>query len=119
MPSWRTTIAQGRSAKLRDLARSLDRHIVDEEARILRVLIEAYGRKGAAGAIKTMQQHRRVHELLTDLVASLANPGPIALDRASRLFRLLGRHMEAEEAHVFPMALRAEPTVRAAPHAPP
>lgn len=38
-------------------------HIVDEENVLLKLFIDAYGRKEADNAIKVFQQHRTMHKL--------------------------------------------------------
>ncbi len=93
---------------LRALGESLDRHIVDEEARVLKVLIDVHGREGASDAIKTMQQHRRVHQLVKDLADSLSTAPKAAPERRSELDRVLREHLEAEERRIFPWAVEAD-----------
>ncbi len=42
------------------LDEALRQHIVDEEATVLRVLLDAYGRDGGVDAIKVFKQHRPI-----------------------------------------------------------
>ena len=80
-------------------------HIADEEAQVLRLLIDAYGIEGADDAIKVFRQHRPIYDLM-DQVKKLASLSTeeLASDEA-RLKRLLDEHTFAEEARVFPRAL--------------
>ena len=101
---------------LRELREILDRHVVDEEARILKVLIDAHGREGARDAIRTMQQHRLVHKLVNDMQAK----APASIQEASRLHaelvRILEDHFKAEEDRIFPWALETYAKVGHATH---
>ncbi len=56
----------------------LRQHIIDEEARVLKLLLEAYGRQGAEEAIKVFQQHKRIHNAIEEM-RSLASTSPSLL----------------------------------------
>jgi len=90
---------------LRELKATLDRHVVDEEARVLKVLIGAHGRDGAADAIRTMQQHRRVHKLVDDMLSTLPRSAEDASKEHAELEALLDEHFRAEEERIFPWAI--------------
>ena len=92
-------------ASLRELKDTLDRHVVDEEARVLKVLIDAHGREGAGEAIRTMQQHRQVHKLVGEVIDSLPTSAEEAPRRLAALEALLDEHFKTEEGRIFPWAI--------------
>lgn len=102
-------------ASVRDLKDVLDRHVVDEEARILKVLIDARGREGAQDAIRTMQQHRSVHRLVNEMLNALPTSTEEASQKHAELVKILREHFEAEERRVFPAALEAHANPRHEP----
>lgn len=90
---------------LRELDDLFRQHIADEEAHVLRLLIEAYGVKGADEAIVVFRQHRPIHRLMLEVkkLASLS-PEELVMNEA-KLKSMLEEHTKAEEARVFPKAL--------------
>ncbi len=90
---------------LRELDSLFKQHIADEEAQVLRLLIDAYGVKGAEDAIIVFRQHRPIYDLMEEVkkLASLP-PGDLA-SREDELRRLLDEHTLAEETRVFPRAV--------------
>ena len=90
---------------LKELDDLFKQHIADEEAQVLRLLIDAYGVKGADDAIVIFRQHRPIHDLMEEIkkLASLSiEQLATSEDRLSRLFE---QHTLAEEGRVFPRAL--------------
>ncbi len=92
-------------AALRRLGTSLDRHVVNEEARVLKVLIDAHGRDGAGDAIRTMQQHRRIRKLVDELAVSLSSQAERAPSKLAELEKLVGERFKTEEGRIFPWAM--------------
>lgn len=92
-------------ASLREFGTSLDRHVVDEEARVLKVLIEVHGRDGAGEAIRTMQQHRRVVKLADELAHSLPLHPEQAPAKLAELEKLAEEQFRAEERRILPWAV--------------
>jgi hemerythrin-like domain-containing protein len=93
-----------------ELAREFDsssiQHIVDEENVLLKLFIDAYGRKGADEAIQVFHQHRTMHTL-ADAISKQALTSPESLGSMPLDFdRLVRSHFEAEEKHIFPWALK-------------
>ena len=87
------------------LDRLFRQHIADEEAQVLRLLIEAYGVKGADEAIVIFRQHRPIYQLMEEVKKlALLSPKELALNEAS-LRNMLEGHTQAEENRVFPKAL--------------
>jgi hemerythrin-like domain-containing protein len=97
---------------LGELDRLFRQHIADEEAQVLRLLIDAYGVKGADEAIMVFRQHRPIYRLIEEVrkLASLS-PKELVVNEAN-LKSLLIEHTEAEEARVFPKALSTFKRVR-------
>lgn len=80
-------------------------HIADEEAQVLRLLIDAYGLKGAEDAILVFRQHRPIYDLM-EQVKKLASISTEELaSNEDRLKRLFYEHTLAEESRVFPRAI--------------
>jgi hemerythrin-like domain-containing protein len=83
-------------------------HIVDEENVLLKLFIDAYGRKGADDAIKVFQQHRTMHKL-ADAISKHALTNPEDLGSMQSDFdKLVRSHFEAEEKRIFPWALKTQ-----------
>ncbi len=93
------------STTLKELDSLFKQHIADEEAQVLRLLIDAYGVKGAEDAIVVFRQHRPIYDLMEEVkkLASLP-PGELA-SKEDELRRLLDEHTLAEETRVFPRAV--------------
>jgi hemerythrin-like domain-containing protein len=93
------------SRVLRGLDRLFKQHIADEEAQVLRLLIDAYGVKGAEDAITVFRQHRPIYDLM-EQVKKLASLSPEELASSEdELKRLLDEHTLAEETRIFPRAV--------------
>jgi Arc/MetJ-type ribon-helix-helix transcriptional regulator len=90
---------------LRELDRLFLQHIADEEAQVLRMLIDAFGVRGADEAITVFRQHRPIYQLMEEVkkLPSLS-PEELAVNEA-RLRSLLEEHTKAEEDRVFPKAV--------------
>ncbi len=93
------------SEHLRELESIFKRHIEDEEAQVIRLLIGSLGRDGAAEEIKVFQQHRPIYALMKQVsrLSSLA-PQELEAEEAS-LRNLFDDHTAAEEGRAFPRAL--------------
>ncbi len=100
-------LAEGRERELAQAINEfkpyLDQHIIDEEATILKILLEAYGREEAESAIKVFQQHREIHQLITELTR--AERPEDREEKRERLKKMLEDHFAAEESRIFPWAL--------------
>ena len=99
-----------------ELAREFDnstvQHIVDEENVLLKLFIDAYGRKEADEAIKVSQQHRTMHKL-ADTISEKAMTSPEELgSMPSEFDKLVRSHFDAEEKRIFPWALQTHQGVR-------
>ncbi len=80
-------------------------HIADEEAQVLRLLIDAYGVEGAEDAIVVFRQHRPIYRLMeaAERFSSMSEEEVEA--NRTKLKDLLDEHTKAEEDKVFPWAV--------------
>ncbi len=93
----------------------LDQHIIDEEATVLKTLLDAYGREGAEHAIKVFQEHREIHQLISEMRSiALQSPERLA-EKRDRLRTVLERHFRAEEEEIFPWTLDTVRKMRKGP----
>ncbi|HYM40671.1 MAG TPA: hemerythrin domain-containing protein [Thermoplasmata archaeon] len=86
----------------------LRQHVIDEEAKVLKAIIDAYGREGARDAIEIAQVHREIRSSIEELdKLARRTPGMLGPEVA-KLRKLLEDHFEAEENRMFPQALKAQ-----------
>ena len=99
-----------------ELAREFDnstvQHIVDEENVLLKLFIDAYGRKGADDAIKVFQQHRTMHKLAETISEKAMNSPEELGSTPSEFDKLVRSHFDSEEKRIFPWALQAHQAIR-------
>lgn len=93
------------SRTLRELGLLFKQHIADEEAQVLRILIDAYGVEGAEDAIKVFRQHRPIYDLMEEVKKLSSLSVEELSSNEDRLRRLLEEHTLAEEERVFPRAV--------------
>jgi len=91
---------------LKELDQMFRQHIADEEAQVLRILLDAYGVEGSEEAIVVFRQHRPIYELVEEVKKLASLPvGELAGDEG-RLWRLFEDHTLAEESRIFPKAIQ-------------
>ncbi len=94
-------------ALLRKLKVTILRHAVEEEARVMRVIMEKE-KSDSASSVKVMQEHRWVSEFLERRLDKLPKESPDATRDEIKKFVLdLREHFREEEDIVFPLALKA------------
>ncbi len=93
---------------LKEMDRIFRQHIADEEAVVLKLLIDAYGVAGADDAIKVFRQHRPIYELLEKVKGLASLPVEELASSETSLRRLFDDHALAEETRVFPWALSTQ-----------
>ena len=89
------------------LCDALRQHIIDEEAKVLKVIIDAYGRERAGEAIRIAQRHRVVHRKIEEMEKLAARTPGMLGPRVVELRGLLEEHFKDEEERMFPLALEA------------
>lgn len=93
---------------LRDLGKSILRHAVEEEARILRVIMQK-AKDRSEQSIKVMQEHRQIIEFLDKTVSQLkAFSQEESVKKIKKFVDGSTKHFSEEEEIVFPIALKAD-----------
>ena len=94
---------------LSDLGKSILRHAVEEEARIMRVIMQK-AEDQSEQSIKVMQEHRQIIEFLDKTVSQLKNfPQEESAKKIKKFVEVSIKHFsEEEEEIVFPLALKAD-----------
>ncbi|MGB9729295.1 MAG: hemerythrin domain-containing protein [Thermoprotei archaeon] len=84
----------------------LNQHVIDEESRLLKILLDNYGREGSKEAIKVFQQHLKIHQLINDM-KTLANTSLESLNsKEIELNEIFIIHFEKEEKEIFPWVIK-------------
>jgi hemerythrin-like domain-containing protein len=91
--------------RIKPLKPNIDQHVIDEEAKVLKILLDAYGREKSARAIAVFQEHREIHQLIRKLQESIYLSSDKSREVMDALEDLTERHFEAEESWVFPWIL--------------
>lgn len=93
------------SRALLELDRLFKQHIADEEAQVLRILLDAYGVEGAEEAIVIFRQHRPIYDLMEEVKKLASLPSGELASNEGRLRQLFEDHAMAEESRIFPKAM--------------
>ena len=102
----------GKLAEATDIIKAMDetliQHMLDEEATLLRAVIEAFGREGARESIEVFQEHVEIDSLIKEMKRSITavDVDPIVISHELSL--LLNSHFLKEHASVFPCVREAE-----------
>lgn len=92
---------------LHELKDTILRHAVEEEARVMRVIMEKV-KSDSADSIRIMQEHRWVSEFFEHELDKLPKEAPEeAREKVEKFIRDLREHFHEEEEIVFPLALSA------------
>ena len=94
------------SRVLGELDRLFRQHIADEEAQVLRILLDAYGVDGSNEAIIVFRQHRPIYDLMKKIKKLAALPIEELASSEDVLRQLFEEHTLAEESRVFPKAIQ-------------
>jgi len=94
------------SRVLGELDRLFRQHIADEEAQVLRILLDAYGVDGSNEAIIVFRQHRPIYDLMEKIKKLAALPIEGLASSEDVLRQLFEEHTLAEESRVFPKAIQ-------------
>jgi len=89
------------------LGKSILRHAVEEEARIMRVIMQK-AKDHSEQSIKVMQEHRQIIEFLDKTISQLKN---FSQEESAKKIKTFVedsiKHFSEEEEIVFPLALKA------------
>jgi hemerythrin superfamily protein len=91
---------------LKEISKPILRHAVEEEARIMRVIMEK-AKDQSEQSIKIMQEHRWILEFLDERISQLEKSQE-AGGEIKRFVDNLTKHFLEEEEIVFPLALRVD-----------
>jgi hemerythrin superfamily protein len=91
---------------LKEISKPILRHAVEEEARIMRVIMEK-AKDQSEQSIKVMQDHRWIIEFLDKRIPQLEKSQEDGRE-IRRFVDNLTKHFIEEEEIVFPLALRAD-----------
>jgi hemerythrin len=93
---------------LGDLGKSILRHAVEEEARIMRVIMQK-AKDHSEQSIKVMQEHKKIIEFLDITISQLKN---FSQEESAKKIKTFVedsiKHFSEEEEIVFPLALKAD-----------
>jgi hemerythrin-like domain-containing protein len=93
---------------LADLGKSILRHAVEEEARIMRVIMQK-AKDHSEQSIKVMQEHRQIIEFVDKTISQLKN---FSQEESAKKIKTFVedsiKHFSEEEEIVFPLALKAD-----------
>lgn len=91
-----------------DLGKLILRHAVEEEARIMRVIMEK-AKDQSEQSIKAMQEHREIIEFLDKRISQIERSQ--VGEEIKRFVDSLTKHFSEEEEIVFPLAIKADSVV--------
>jgi hemerythrin len=93
---------------LEDLSGPIVRHAVEEEARVMRVIMHK-AKEQAEESIKIAQEHNWIADFIKKTVPTLASmPQQQAKQEVTKFVQNLRNHFIEEEQVMFPLALRAD-----------
>lgn len=86
---------------------TLVQHMIDEEANLLKTLIQVFGREGSVEAIEVFREHVDIDALIKEMKKMLYEGKSSRPGMLSQLGDLLAGHFQKEHERVFPCALDA------------
>ncbi|MFZ0511905.1 MAG: hemerythrin domain-containing protein [Candidatus Nitrosopolaris sp.] len=93
---------------LADLGKSILRHAVEEEARIMRVIMQK-AKDHSEQSIKVVQEHKQIIEFLDKTVSQLKTfSQEESAEKIKKFAEDSIKHFSEEEEIVFPLALKAD-----------
>lgn len=92
--------------RLEELKLIIDQHIIDEEAKILKFLLNTVSKEESSQAIAVFQQHREIHQLLKKLRENAQLLREESTIIRGELENIMMMHFEAEEHRIFPLVIK-------------
>jgi hemerythrin len=92
---------------LKEIRKPILRHAVEEEARIVRVIMQKANDESEE-SIRVMQEHRRIIEFLYKRIPQLEDSSQEVAQEIKYFSDDMRKHFSEEEAIVFPLALKAD-----------
>jgi len=93
--------------RLEIIDETMIQHMLDEEATLLRAIIEAFGREGAHESIEVFQEHVRIDALIKEMKREFADDMVPEREKLDRLSSMMKEHFLKEERGVFRCAMDA------------
>lgn len=93
---------------LGDLGKSILRHAIEEEARIMRVIMQK-AKDQSEQSIKVLQEHKQIIEFLDKTVSQLKDfSQEESAEKIKKFVQDSIKHFSEEEEIVYPLALKAD-----------
>ena len=102
---------EGVRSRLTGLDQELLQHMLDEEASVLRVFIQAFGIEGSREAIEVFQEHVDIREMIVQLAKDLEISQLSSDELGSKLDRFMNEHFRKEDDRIFPLAIETKRTL--------
>lgn len=90
---------------LKEIGKSILRHEVEEEARIIRFIME--NAKQSEQSVKVMQEHKGIIDVLEKKISQLEGSSQEVTEEIKTFGDDMRRHFSEEEEIVFPLVLKA------------
>ena len=90
---------------LKEIGKSILRHEAEEEARIIRIIME--NAKESEQSVKVMQEHRGVIDLLENKISQFEDSSQEVAEQIKTFGDDMRRHFSDEEEITFPLVLKA------------
>ena len=92
---------------LKELKKPIILHTVEEEARIMRIIIQK-AKEQSEQSIKILQEHNGIINFLEKRIPQLEGSSQDIVDDVTKFGDAMRKHFSEEEQVVFPLALKAD-----------
>lgn len=92
---------------LKEISKPILRHAVEEEARIMRVIIQK-AKEQSEQSIKVLQEHKEIITFLETRISQLESSSQDIVEEVNTFGDEVRKHFSEEEEIVFPLALKAD-----------
>jgi hemerythrin-like domain-containing protein len=92
---------------LKELKKPILRHTVEEEARIMRIIMQK-AKEQSEQSIKILQEHKGIIDFLEKRITQLEGSPQDIVDDFAKFGDEMRKHFSEEEEIVFPLALKAD-----------
>ena len=94
---------------LKEIRKPILRHAVEEEARIMRVIMQK-AKEQSEQSIKVLQEHKEIIDFLEKRISQLEGSSQEVAEEIKKFVEDSIKHFSEEEEIVFPLALKADST---------
>ena len=92
---------------LRQLRKPILRHAVEEEARIMRIIMQK-AKEQSEQSVKVLQEHKEIINFLEKRISQLEGSSQDITEEINTFGDEIRKHFSEEEEIVFPLALKAD-----------